>query len=86
MKEMNTTSSFKDDYDAWYAEADSLVTLARAFYKWALFQIPDELATLEELVDTVEPPRESEPEPDYDDWRNGPAGVYWTIERMFEDL
>lgn len=82
---MNTTFSMKDEYDAWCAEADSLVTLARGFYKWALFQIPDELATLEELVDTVEPPPEHDPEPD-DDLRNGSAGVYWTIERMFEDL
>ena len=85
---MTTTLSFKDDYDAWYAEADSLVTLARRFYKWAPFQIPDELATLEGLMDTVGTPPESEPEPepDYDDWRNGSVGVYWTIERMFEDL
>lgn len=83
---MTTTFSFKDDYDAWYAKADSLIALAQGFYKWAPFQIPDELAALEGLINTVEPPPEFEPEPDYDDWRNGSAGVYWTIERMFEDL
>lgn len=79
-------TSIKSDYDDWYADTDSLVTLAREFYEWAPFPIPDELETLEELMGSVEPPPEFEPEPDHDDWRNGPAGVYWTIERMFEDL
>jgi hypothetical protein len=75
-----------NDYDTWYAGADSLMTLAHGFYDWAPFPIPDELAMLEELINIVEPPPEFEPEPDYDDWRDGSAGVYWTIERMFEDL
>jgi len=72
------------DYEAWYTDADNLVTLAHEFYRWAPFLIPDELEKLEELMHSIEPV--PEPEPDYDDWHSESGGPYWTIERMFEDL
>jgi hypothetical protein len=72
------------DYETWYTEAGNLVMLAHELYRWAPFPIPDELGKLEELIATVEPP--PEPEPDYDDWHSGSGEAYWTIERMFEDL
>jgi hypothetical protein len=76
--------SIDSDYDDWYSDADGLVMLAREFYTWAPFPIPDELEKLEALMNSVQPP--PEPEPDYDDWHSGSGGSYWTIERMFEDL
>lgn len=73
------------DEESWYSDASILVNLARQFYRWAPFQAPDTVATLEQLMDDVVLPREPEWERD-DDWRRDSTEPYWTIERMFEDL
>ena len=80
-----TPTDMKNEYEDWYAQAEDLVTLARAFYRWAPFPMPGELERLEELMELVKPPPEFEPDMD-DDWRRASDGVYWTIDRMFEDL
>jgi hypothetical protein len=73
------------DEESWHSNAGFLVDLAREFYRWAPFQAPHTVATLEALMDEVILPREPEWEPD-DDWRDDYTEPYWTIERMFEDL
>jgi hypothetical protein len=74
-----------EDEESWHSNAGILVNLAREFYRWAPFQAPDTILTLEKLMDDVIVPEEPEWERD-DDWRGDSTEPYWTIERIFEDL
>ena len=75
-----------DEYSDWHSSSEDLIATANQFYSASEHEFPDNVKTLESLVDSVPcPPEDNEPEEEYYKERESDS-EYWTIERMFEDL
>jgi hypothetical protein len=76
-----------EDYDDWRTESRQLLKTADAFYNWAIIDPPSAFGELENLIEIVSRPADEavDQEPD-DDYRPSTSTMYWSIERLFEDL
>jgi len=74
-----------DEYDYWHGKATEVAHAAHEFVKSYGTQKVEGLPELDELLQSVERPHDSdEDENDDRDWTE--PGAYWTVERIFEDL
>ena len=72
-------------YDEWESECNEWIEASGTFCKWVGLSRPSVLERLEEVMMNAERPPEEEDEDWHDDDYQQPT-VFWTIERMFEDL
>jgi len=74
-----------DEYDYWHGKATEVAHTAHEFVESYGTQKVEGLPELDELLQSVERPHDSDEDENEDrDWTE--PGAYWTVERIFEDL